>query len=148
MKKSALALAFTFLLPVTTDAKTFSSKVYYWPILSVVDGDTISVDGSKDFALPIKVRVQDVDTPEKGSLAKCQGEKNLANRATQFTLMKIQEAKKRGYQVSFENIGWDKYGGRVVADVYLGGDSLADLLIREGLGKKYTGSGPKPSWCL
>lgn len=148
MKKSAIALAFTFLLPVTTDAKTFSSKVYYWPILSVVDGDTISVDGSKDFALPIKVRVQDVDTPEKGSLAKCQGEKNLANRATQFTLMKIQEAKKRGYQISFENIDWDKYGGRVVADVYLGGDSLADLLIREGLGKKYTGSGPKPSWCL
>ena len=148
MKKSALALAFTFLLPVTTDAKTVSSKVYYWPILSVVDGDTISVDGSKDFALPIKVRVQDVDTPEKGSLAKCQGEKNLANRATQFTLMKIQEAKKRGYQVTFENIRWDKYGGRVVADVYLGGDSLADLLIREGLGKKYTGKGPKPSWCL
>jgi endonuclease YncB( thermonuclease family) len=148
MKLSKLFIAAAAIATsVTATAATYSSKVYYWQVMSVVDGDTLSVDGSKDFALPIKVRVKGIDTPEKGSLAKCQGEKNLANRATQQTLMYIQKAKKAGYQISFENIEWDKYGGRVLADVYLAGDSLGDLLVRDGLAKKYTG-GKKESWCM
>lgn len=140
---AAAALAASF----ASNAAVYNSKVYYWQVTSVVDGDTLKVDASKDFALPIKVRVKGIDTPEKGGLAKCQGEKNLGNRATQQTLFYIQKAKKAGYQISFENIEWDKYGGRVVADVYLAGDKLGDLLIRDGLAKKYTG-GKKESWCM
>jgi endonuclease YncB( thermonuclease family) len=147
MFKKIIAASLLLAAPIVSTAATYSSKVYYWQVTSVVDGDTLNVDGSKDFALPIKVRVKGIDTPEKGSLAKCQGEKNLANRATQQTLMYIQKAKKAGYQISFENIEWDKYGGRVVADVYLAGDKLGDLLIRDGLAKKYDG-GKKSSWCM
>ena len=47
---------------------------YAWPVLRVVDGDTIAVDASRD--LPpelarLNVRLRGVDTPEKGGRARC-----------------------------------------------------------------------------
>ena len=45
------------------------SGVYRWPIVKVIDGDTIKVDARGDFPpelATLNVRLRGVDTPEKG----------------------------------------------------------------------------------
>jgi endonuclease YncB( thermonuclease family) len=41
---------------------------------------------------------------------------------------------------------WDKYGGRVLGDVLLNGQSLRQLLIANGFAREYYGEA-KTSWC-
>jgi len=45
-----------------------------------------------------------------------------------------------------EILKWDKYGGRVLGDVYLDHQSLAQSLISAGLARPYKGEA-KSSWC-
>lgn len=132
-------------LPVVAVSAT-AQKTYNWKVTGVVDGDTLSVDASKDFALPIKIRLRGVDTPEKGSLAKCSIESSKAITATLFTQAVLADAAKKNTPVVFKNIGWDKYGGRVLAEVMVGQKSLSNMLIDSGLAKPYDG-GKKSSWC-
>ena len=61
---------------------------YAWPVVRVVDGDTVAVDASAD--LPpelagLSVRLRGVDTPEKGGRAKCTSERQAGQAATAFT---------------------------------------------------------------
>ena len=68
---------------------------YAWPVLRVVDGDTVAVDASAD--LPpelarLSVRLRGVDTPEKGHRAKCEPEREAGQAATAFTEAAIAEA--------------------------------------------------------
>jgi endonuclease YncB( thermonuclease family) len=41
---------------------------------------------------------------------------------------------------------WDKYGGRVLGDVLLNGQSLRMALIQNGYAREYYGEA-KQSWC-
>ena len=41
---------------------------------------------------------------------------------------------------------WDKYGGRVLGDVVLNGQSLRQMLIVNGHAREYYGEA-KQSWC-
>jgi endonuclease YncB( thermonuclease family) len=41
---------------------------------------------------------------------------------------------------------WDKYGGRVLGDVLLNGQSLRGMLIANGFAREYYGEA-KTSWC-
>ena len=49
-------------------------------------------------------------------------------------------------KIQFDNLKWDKYGGRVLVDVYLDGKSYKDEIINAGLARPYDG-GAKESWC-
>ncbi len=51
-----------------------------------------------------------------------------------------------GAAVQLTNIRHGKYAGRVVADVWVDGRKLADLLIAENLGRPYHG-GRREGWC-
>jgi endonuclease YncB( thermonuclease family) len=42
--------------------------------------------------------------------------------------------------------GWDKFGGRVLGDLILDGQSLRAQLIANGLAREYYGEA-KQSWC-
>lgn len=116
-------------------------ETYQWPILSVVDGDTIRVILSPMPPLFKKnsVRVDGVDTPE--TKGKCKAERELAAKAKKFTTDEIRRAK----VVEFSNIKKEKYG-RVLARVTIDGRDLADLLIAEGLARPYSGEKRK-GWC-
>lgn len=62
--------------------------VYRWPIVKVIDGDTIKVDARGDFPpalATLNVRLRGVDTPEKGGRAKCEAERRAGRAATAFT---------------------------------------------------------------
>lgn len=117
---------------------------YAWPVVGIKDGDTLAVHlpGLPPTLNPVAVRVRSVDTPESGGRAKCASERNLAERATRFTRQAVLAAGR----VEFEKPSWDKYGGRVDADVWIDGKLLSDQLIAAGLARRYDG-GKRPGWC-
>jgi endonuclease YncB( thermonuclease family) len=83
-----------------------------------------------------------VDTPEKGFRAQCASEDQRGQAATAFTKQAIANAQKRQIVL----MDWDKYGGRVLGDVILNGQSLRAMLIANGFAREYYGEA-KTSWC-
>lgn len=115
-------------------------------VIRVIDGDTFIFDAPWDpFGLEWKIRIRGIDTPEKGYLAKCEREKELAARAKALAEEQITQS---GGLVILTSVKHDKYGGRYDADVrLLDGTSLADSLLTARLAKLYNGGGPRPNWC-
>ena len=118
---------------------------YEWKVNRVVDGDTVSFQ--TPFSIPelgknISVRIISIDTPEKNQLAKCEKEKQLGIRASEYTKTLF-----AGHKVALVNvIGWDKYGGRIDGDIIVNGKNVAQELISNGLARPYDG-GKKSDWC-
>ena len=118
---------------------------YHWPVVRVVDGDTVAVDASADMPpelSDLKVRLRGVDTPEKGRRAKCESERKAGQAATAFTTTVLSNAT----TVAVRNPAWGKWGGRVIADLIVDGRSLTALLIAREHGRPYDG-GKRQSWC-
>ena len=119
--------------------------MYDVEVLRVVDGDTVVI-AAPWVPLPMKpeiaVRIYGIDTPEKAPRAQCAIEDTKAKTATAFTKSAV--AKARSVQVLLYD--WDKYGGRVLGDVYIDGASVRLELIRRGLAREYFGE-RKQSWC-
>ena len=120
-------------------------KKYDYKVTRVLDGDTVGFE-AKFLPDPLKkellIRVYGVDTPEKGFRAKCESENTKGLAATEFTKKSVASAKK--IEVAIAN--WDKFGGRVLGDVILDGQSLRSLLIKNGYAREYYGEA-KQSWC-
>lgn len=111
-------------------------------VTSIYDGDTFTVnikDWPSVVGERISVRVRGIDTPELR--AKCVAELNKARLAKQFTVEKLRAAR----QIELRNIARDKYF-RLLADVWVDGQDLAEGLVRKGLAIPYDG-GTKSSWC-
>jgi micrococcal nuclease len=116
-----------------------------YEITRVIDGDTVEI--AVDFLpspLPPKlsIRVMGVDTPEKAPRAQCDAEADLAKKASAFTKNAVANA----LEIDVVILKWDKYGGRVLGEVYLDHQSLAESLISAGLARPYKGEA-KSSWC-
>lgn len=114
-----------------------------WQLLGVVDGDTIKVEakGFPDELSHILIRIRGVDAPERGGKAKCEWEYQHAELASQL----MEHFLSRG-TIRLQNLHWDKYGGRILADVYINGQSLADMLIKAGMARPYDGK-KRGCWC-
>jgi endonuclease YncB( thermonuclease family) len=144
MKKTIIA---ALLLPLIAFAQPQQprSVVYDVVLTRVIDGDTVAFE-AKWLPDPLKkelsIRVYGVDTPEKSFRAKCPQEDQRGQAATAFTKQVINQSQKR--QIAM--IDWDKYGGRVLGDVLLDGQSLRALLIQNGYAREYYGEA-KTSWC-
>ena len=114
-------------------------------ITRVIDGDTVGIQATW-LPAPLKpelsIRVYGVDTPEKGHRAACPSEAARGEAATAFTKAQINAATKRQIVL----MDWDKYGGRVLGDVLLNGQSLRGMLIQNGFAREYYGEA-KQSWC-
>ena len=118
---------------------------YEWPVVRVVDGDTVQVDASADMPpelASVAVRLRGVDTPEKGRRAKCEAERQAGQAATVFTEAAIADAD----IVIVRDPSWGKWGGRVVAALILDGEPLSRRLIEAGHGRPYAG-GKRAGWC-
>lgn len=124
-----------------------SFSAFAHPISGVVDGDTLKtnveiipyiVDAYK--AGTPNIRINGIDTPEKAG--KCDKEKKLALKATNFLKQKIKSAK----DISIQDISLkDKYG-RILATIFIDGKDIADEMVANGLAKRYDG-GKKSNWC-
>ena len=109
-------------------------------VVSIYDGDTLTVDAEPWPRILIRtsVRIDGVDTPE--IRGKCEKERELAIAAREFVRARI------GEKVQLTNVRLGKFAGRVIADIHVGEERLADLLVAEGLGRPYDG-GSRESWC-
>jgi endonuclease YncB( thermonuclease family) len=128
-------------------ASTAQAEVYEWKVLRIVDGDSLEI--ANEFLpqeLKLFVRAKGVDTPEKAPHAKCEKENALGQKATIYTKKAIQNAQKNNQKITFTEIKWDKYGGRIIAKVLINNNDLAQDLIKNGLGRVYSGD-KKKSWC-
>jgi endonuclease YncB( thermonuclease family) len=146
MKKIYALVGFVFLclfLPV--QAKTPEGVMYDATIVRVNDGDTVVIAAPylpKPLKPELAVRIYGVDTPEKGFRAQCPSEDQRGQAATVFTKNAVIKAAKR--QVVL--YGWDKFGGRILGDIVLDGQSLRAQLIANGFAREYFGEA-KQSWC-
>ena len=125
--------------------KTPQGVTYDAQIIRVSDGDTIVI-AAQFLPAPLKpelaVRIYGVDTPEKGFRAQCESEKQRGEAASAFTKNVVSKSTQR--QVTL--YGWDKFGGRVLGDIILNGQSLRAMLIQNGFAREYYGEA-KQSWC-
>lgn len=126
-------------------AKEEKGVTYDAKLTRLIDGDTVAF-AAPFLPAPLKpelsIRVYGVDTPEKGHRAKCPQEAQRGDAASAFTKNAIKNSTK--HQVVL--YGWDKYGGRVLGDILLDGQSLRSMLIANGFAREYYGEA-KTSWC-
>ena len=137
-------------LLLVTSTTVFAQKqkegvTYTATITRVIDGDTVAFQAlwlPDPLKKELSIRVFGVDTPEKGHRAKCPSENERGQAATAFTKKMIEQST-TGQVVLMD---WDKYGGRVLGDVLLNGQSLRSMLIQQGYAREYYGEA-KTSWC-
>jgi endonuclease YncB( thermonuclease family) len=139
-------LALLFFVPMLALAQKAPQGVMYdAQILRVSDGDTVVI-AAPFLPQPLKpelaVRIYGVDTPEKGFRGQCDSEKQRGEAASVFTKNLVNSSQQR--QVVL--YGWDKFGGRVLGDIILNGQSLRSMLIQNGFAREYYGDA-KQSWC-
>lgn len=110
-------------------------------MVSVYDGDTFTAAITTYPAIvgdKIDIRVSGIDTPEiKGE---SESERTLAQKAKAETNNMLTSGK----IVELRNMRRDKYF-RILAEVYIDGESLSQTLINKGLAVPYEG-GTKVSW--
>lgn len=146
MKKLLLSLLLAVAaIPALAQKMPKNSATYDAKIIRVSDGDTIVI-AAPFLPAPLKpelaVRIFGVDTPEKGHRAQCPQENERALVASKFTTQAIQSHPK--HQVTI--YGWDKFGGRILGDILVNGQSIRQGLITNGLAREYYGDA-KQSWC-
>ena len=110
-------------------------------VSSIYDGDTLRVtirDWPAVAGQRVPVRVYGIDTPEMRD--KRPRVRELARRAKQFSVSQL----RNGKHIELRQIRRDKYF-RLLAEVWIDGHSLGDLLLKAGLAKVYTG-GTKSPW--
>jgi endonuclease YncB( thermonuclease family) len=144
--KNLLSILILSLVSVTVMAQKQKPGVTYDAVITrVVDGDTVAFQAPflpEPLKKELSIRVFGVDTPEKGHRAQCPQENERGQAATLFTKKMVEQSQKR--QVIL--MDWDKYGGRVLGDVLLNGQSLRMMLIQNGYAREYYGEA-KTSWC-
>lgn len=100
----------------------------------VVDGDTIHYAG-------LKIRLEDIDAPETYQY-KCESELALGKRATNRLLELINSGP--FVLVNYGGRDEDRYG-RKLRTIERDGRSLGDILVAEGLARRWDGA--RRSWC-
>jgi endonuclease YncB( thermonuclease family) len=102
----------------------------------VYDGDTVALNcGNSERT----ARLVGLDTPETRD-AQCDAEFQAGKRATE----RLRALVKAG-EVTYRRKGSDKYG-RLLIVLSIGGEDVADIMVREGLAQPYRG-GARINWC-
>lgn len=101
------------LCPANTDGY---DEVFSADVVKVIDGDTLEV---RHQGRTLRVRLFGIDTPE--------WQQEFSHQAEEFTRQRVERQR-----VELRSKDQDKYG-RLVAVVHVGGDSLNEELLREGL---------------
>lgn len=145
MKKIFVILLAVLPMLAAAQPKQKAGVVYDAVLTRVIDGDTVAFQATflpDPLKKELSMRVFGVDTPEKGFRAQCVSEDQRGQAATAFTKNAIAKSVRRQILL----MKWDKYGGRVLGDIILDGQSLRQMLIANGFAREYYGEA-KQSWC-
>lgn len=144
--KVLLLILLTLILPSIVSAEALSaiqfSDARVIQVTSVYDGDTFRADIAGYPAIVgyrMAIRINGIDTAEIRS--HCASEKEKALKAKQLTASML----KNGTVIELKNIKRGKYF-RLLADVYVDGQSIAQKLMAAGLAVEYHGK-TKINWC-
>jgi endonuclease YncB( thermonuclease family) len=107
----------------------------------VVDGDTVDVRAHiwLGQSLTVRVRIDGVDTPEMRS--DCADERRLAVAARDFLARRLLNK-----EITLLRVVYDKFGGRVRADIRDSEGDIAQALLAAGFARPYRGE-RRQSWC-
>ncbi len=109
------------------------------------DADTITVNVPGLHPLlgeKISIRVSGIDTPEIRTKNKCEKEK------AKIAKLWVKKVLSNAKRIDLHNIQRGKYF-RIVADVYIDGVNLTEILLDKGMGYPYDGGTKKKvNWCL
>jgi micrococcal nuclease len=111
-------------------------------VRTIYDGDSfrVNINGWPDIiGKSVPIRILGIDTPEMRG--KCEAEKILARQAKQHTVALLRSGK----MIELKNTQRGKYF-RILANVIIDGESLADSLLKNGLARRYDG-GKRRGWC-
>lgn len=110
-------------------------------VTRVIDGDTFEAAANiwLGESIQVRVRIAGIDAPELHS--SCADERRRAEQARDFLARRIQ-----GSAVRLKAVRYDKYGGRVDADVEDASGDVGDAMIRAGMARPYHGERRQP-WC-
>lgn len=122
--------------PPPTVARVGPVFIYAGVVRRVIDADTLEIDVDLGF------RTWLIGQHFRLAGCNCHEAKTDAGRAaTQY----VTELLPAGTAVTLRSIRDDKYGGRMLADVFLpDGPSVVELMIRRGWAARWDGRGPKP----
>jgi endonuclease YncB( thermonuclease family) len=127
-----------------------TSRVPTMGISRIIDGDTVVATGGQHY------RLVGFDTPEKGDLARCDSERQLAARATARQNQLITGGDARLTRVACAcrsgTEGTRRCNfGRLCGTITANGRDVGDILISEGLAHRYvcsvTRCPRRPGWC-
>jgi endonuclease YncB( thermonuclease family) len=104
--------------------------------LRVIDGDTFEVRDTGE-----RIRLANIDTPEKGDLAHCAAERAAAEIATGAARKLISSAQ----QVTISREGRLDIYGRTIGYVIIDGRDLGDAMIGAGYARPWRGR--REPWC-
>ncbi len=113
-----------------------------WKVIYVIDGDTVGIKNAAQPQEIYRLRLIDVDTPEKGEKARCAYEARAALAATNFTKTTI--AKAQRIKVYLER--WGKWDGTILGRIEVDDRDLSRLLLNARHARPYNG-GRRGSWC-
>ena len=107
----------------------------------VVDGDTVDVRAHiwLGQSLTVRVRIDGVDAPETRS--DCADERRLAAAARDYLARRLLNK-----EIRLVRVVYDKFGGRVRAEISDAEGDIARALIAQGLARPYHGERRQP-WC-
>jgi endonuclease YncB( thermonuclease family) len=135
-----LLLSLLLTTPAQGAEKTYGT-VRVAQVTSIYDGDTFRVSIPAWPAVigqRVPVRIYGIDTPELRD--KRAWVREQARRAKQFSVQYLRSAQR----IELREIRRDKYF-RLLAEVWVDGKNLGDLLVQAGLAKRYDG-GTKSAW--
>ena len=124
-----LVLAVIYWLSERTPTQIIAAADIY-----VIDGDTIDISGER-------YRLVGYDTPET-FLAEFDSEKLRGDQATARLRSLVERASQLTLDVQKSR---EKYGRRL-GTLSINSEDVGDILVREGLARRYTG-GQRQSWC-
>jgi endonuclease YncB( thermonuclease family) len=141
-------------LPGATDSQAARDAEMVWrraggsdarhsvDVIRTIDGDTFEarVHLPPDLNLTTRIRLRGIDAPELK--ASCERELQMAEAATGALRDLLGDG-----GVAIFNIGPDKYGGRIVAEVATRRtDNVSMAMIAAGYARRY-GGGHRTGWC-
>ena len=128
-------------------ASVEEERLFEWEVTRVIDGDTVGirVEWGPLELRKLSIRIRGIDTPEKGYRAKCEFEKGQGKLATQFVTDVIADAAATNTPITFGNVSWGKYGGRIIVPSYSESNQLNYFVARSYNGNYFKYKNPEAS---